>query len=286
MKKKANTNRSKRKIIWRIVNAFALALLVATFSISGQIIYEYKRYRPFYVSGDSMYPFFNKDATRTNMETGITETSHDGDWGDYDNPAYSYVCDYGLLDDKDGFMGRISRFDIVMAYFDDDYSLSDGALINGYAHAPKIKRLYGFPGESLYFDDKGDLFLKEKSATVYRLFPQDPSIVDDGHIQETSIGARFATKENPVILGEDEYFLVGDNRRMGKSNDCREKGPIGRKHNLDSRYPSGSFFIRGRVAAITGKASIEVKYDEDGRKEIKDRLIYSSLSFPWTIKEL
>ena len=286
MKKKTNVYRSKRKIVWRIVNAFALALLVLTFSISGQIIYEYKRYRPFYVSGDSMYPFFNKDATRTNVETGVTETSHDGDWGDYDNPAYSYVCDYGLLDDKDGFKERLSRFDVVMAYFDDDYSLSEGGLISGYAHAPKIKRLYGFPGESLYFDDTGSLFLKEKDETEYRYLPQMQCVVDDGHLLETTIGARYATKDNPVVLGEDEYFLVGDNRRVGKSNDCREKGPIGRKHNENSHYPSGSFFIRGRVVALTGKASIEVKYDEKGNKEIKDRLIYSSLLFPWAIQEL
>ncbi len=276
---------SKRKIVRRIVNGLALLLLVATLSTAGQLIYEYNRYRSFFVSGDSMYPFFNGEATRTNLETGEVEKNVDGSWGDYDEDGYSYVCDYGLLDDKDGFIDRLERFDIVMSYFDDDYSLETHSLINDETHAPKIKRLYGFPGESLYFSKEGKLYIKGKEESDYRYYAQNELIEKDGYLSQTTSYAKYATESNPVTLGEDEYFLVGDNRRIGRSNDSRFRGPIGRSHNLNPDYPSGSFFLRGKIVAITGKVNLVIKY-VDGKKTAENKLIYSSLLFPWSIVEL
>ena len=287
-KRRMKGKKSYKKIFLRIVDVFLMGLLIATLSTSGQIVYEYNRYRSFFVSGDSMYPFLNFGATRIDKKTGILEDSslHDGDWGDYDNPAYTYTCDYGLLDDTEGFLQRIHRFDIVVSYFDSDYSLSNGALKDDLSHAAKIKRIYGFPGESLYFDENGAFFLKEKGASDFQEIPQDPCIVQDGHLPETNEGGPYAKKENPVTLKEDEYFVVGDNRRAGKSKDSRSEGPLGHMHYEDSSYPSGSFYIRGKIVAITGMASLEVKYNEEGRKTIEHHLIYSSLRFPWAIKEL
>lgn len=273
---------NKRKIFRKTINAVALSLLTLTLSASAQIVYEYNRYRPFFVSGDSMYPFFNKDATRKNLSTGEETKNEDGSWGDYDEANYSYVCDYGLLDEKDGFIDGLERFDIVMAYFDDDYSLSSGEFIS----SPKIKRLYGLPGESLYFSSIGELYVKEKGMNEYRYIRQNEYIEEDGHLEETTVGAKYATENNPVTLGENEYFLVGDNRRVNRSNDSRFKGPIGRAHNNDERYPSGSSFIKGKIVAITGKASLEVKYNDEGKKVSDSHLIYSSLLFPWAIKEI
>lgn len=282
------SKKSHKKIVARVIDAFLMSLLLVTLSISGQIVYEYNRYRPFLVSGDSMYPFLNYDATRKEIATGTLEdkSSHDGDWGDYDNPAYSYTCDYGLLDDKDGFLNRISRFDIVVTYFDSDYSLEEQGLKSSLSHSPKIKRIYGFPGESLYFDKNGSFFLKENGASEFKEIPQHQSIVDDGHLKETNDGGDYGTEESPITLNEEEYFVVGDNRRVGKSRDSRSEGPIGRMHQSDSRYPSGSFYLRGKIVAITGKASLEVKYNAEGEKTIDYSLVYSSLLFPWAIKEL
>lgn len=276
---------SKNKIVRTIINGVALLLLVATFSAAGQLVYEYNRYKPFFVSGDSMYPFFNSNATRTNLETGEEEKNESGTWGDYNEAGYSYICDYGLLDDKDGFIDRLERFDIVMSYFDDDYSLEKGALYDDDAHAPKIKRLYAFPGESLYFTDEGELYIKRKGESEYRYFEQNELIERDGHLSETAHNAKYGTESNPVTLGDDEYFLVGDNRRSGRSSDSRFRGPIGRNHNLDSSYPSGSFFLRGKIVAITGKAKLTIKY-ENGKKTAESSLIYSSLYLPWNIIEL
>lgn len=286
--KRMKGKKSYKKFILKIADVFLMGLLIVTLSISGQIVYEYNRYRSFFVSGDSMYPFLNYDATRTDKKTGTLEDSnhHDGDWGDYDNPAYSYTCDYGLLDDKDGFLKRIHRFDIVVSYFDSDYSLPDQALKDDLSHTAKIKRIYGFPGESLYFDENGSFFLKENGADDFQEIPQNPAIVQDGHLAETNEGGPYAKKDNPVTLKEDEFFVVGDNRRVGKSKDSRSEGPLGRMHYENPSYPSGSFYIRGRIVAITGMASLEVKYNEEGKKTIEHRLIYSSLRFPWAIKEL
>ncbi len=275
----------KRKIIREIVNGIALLLLVLTLSAASQLVYEYNRYRPFFVSGDSMYPFFNSEAIRVNLATGEKESHSDGNWGDYNEAGYSYICDYGLLDDKDGFIDRLERFDIVMSYFDDDYSLEDGTLYSGDNHAPKIKRLYAFPGESLYFTDEGKLYIKEKGEKEYRYFAQNELIEQDGHLAETSLNAKYGSESNPVTLGDDEYFLVGDNRRSGKSNDSRFRGPIGRSHNLNPSYPSGSYFLRGKIIALTGKINLTIKY-VNGKKVAESKLIYSSLLFPWDIKQI
>ena len=276
---------SKRKIVGDIVNGAALLLLIATSSIASQLVYEYNRYSPFFVSGDSMYPFFNASATRTNLSTGEKENNIDGSWGDYDEAGYSYTCDYGLLDCKDGFINRLERFDIVMSYFDDDYSLAGGALFDDDSHAAKIKRLYGFPGESLYFTDEGKLYIKEKGENEYRYFAQEQLLEQDGHLAETTFNVKYGSEENPVMLGEDEYFLVGDNRRSGRSNDSRYRGPIGRAHNLNPSYPSGSYFLRGKIIALTGKADLTIKY-ENGKKVAESKLIYSSLLLPWDIKQI
>lgn len=278
----------KKKKVWKAVNVVLNALLICTLSVASQLIYNYNRYRSFFVIGDSMYPFFNGESTRTNLETGAVETkdTHNGDWGNYDDTHYSYTCDYGLLDDRDDFLTRTNRFDVVVAYFDNDYSLETSSLKDTNSHGAKIKRLYAFPGESLYFDEEGRFFLKEVGKNDYEEIPQNESIVKDGHLKETTIDAKYATKEHPTTLKEGEYFVVGDNRRVGKSNDSRQQGPIGRMHFENDRYPFGSFYLRGRIVAITGKARIDVKYDEDGTKSISSTPILSSFYFPWEIKEL
>lgn len=285
--KKSKSSRYKRNIT-KCLDILIAILLVIFFSLGGQLLYQYTRYRSFYVSGDSMYPFLNYEATRTNKNTGIIENknSHDGDWGNYDNCDYAYTCDYGLLDDKDGFLNRIKRFDIVVTYFDSDYSLDNNDLISDSSHEAKIKRIYAFPGESLYFDDDGSFFLKENDNNEFKKIEQNSVIVNDGHLADTNTNSIYATKENPVFLKEGEYFVVGDNRRPGKSRDSRIEGPIGSKHFINENYPMGSYYIRGKVVAILGKTSLEINIDDNGNKIIQNHLVYSSLYFPWAIKEL
>ena len=94
--------------------------------------------------------------------------------------------------------GEIKRYDIVVA----DY------IVNGEKIDRLIKRVYGLPGESI----------KCENGTLYI---NDHKIEDDYATNQTS-------DFDEVKLGEDEYFLLGDNRKVSK--DSRIIGPISRKN--------------------------------------------------------
>ena len=68
-----------------------------------------------------------------------------------------------------------------------------------------IKRIIGLPGETVRIDDDGTIYI-------------------NGEALEESYGygeTRPESLREPVLLGEDEYFVLGDNREV----------------SLDSRYP-------------------------------------------------
>lgn len=68
-----------------------------------------------------------------------------------------------------------------------------------------IKRIIGMPGETVYIDDDGNIYI-------------DGVILEEDYGKEVTEDPGRAYE--PVVLGEDEYFVMGDNRN--NSSDSRD----------------------------------------------------------------
>lgn len=86
-----------------------------------------------------------------------------------------------------------------------------------------IKRIIGLPGETVQVKD-GEVYVNGK-------------LLGENYGAEVMESAGIA--EEPIVLGEDEYFLLGDNRN----------------HSSDSRDPSVGIVSRDR---LMGKAWIRI----------------------------
>lgn len=86
-----------------------------------------------------------------------------------------------------------------------------------------IKRIIGMPGETVQIDESGNIYI-------------------DGELLEESYGREVIQNpgraSDPVWLGEDEYFVMGDNRN--NSSDSRDPS-VGNIHRRDI---IGRAFIR------------------------------------------
>lgn len=290
--------RKKHSVLSILFRILWITVFVVAIAASTQIIYDYTRYDNFWVSGDSMYPTLNKDAT-SNRYPGKT---NDGTWGNFtgrgDMDEVNYVCDYGLSDFKEGFQDNLKRFDIVVAHYDSTYNPYTGL----FSEDAVIKRLIGLPGESLYFDLDGTLHVKMVGSSEYVVVDQPSLIVNDvdaaGNrtISQTAsastIGgitgsqgptAFYGSPEHHADIGENEYYVLGDNRRKGASDDSRKYGPLGIKRRTDSRYPTGRDLISGEAIAITGKRKVVFKI---GVSDPSTSMVLGSTLMPWAVRYL
>ena len=92
-----------------------------------------------------------------------------------------------------------------------------------------IKRIIGLPGETVQIKGK-DIYIDEEK--LEENFGKDP-ITEPG------------MAEDPIKLGEDEFFVLGDNRTVSEDSRYEEVGPV-KRENIEGRavlriYPLSEF---------------------------------------------
>jgi len=121
--------------------------------------------------------------------------------------------EFGFSNVFSTFVSNPDRFEVVVAYYEPTDKLW-------------VKRVIGLPGEKVeYKDDK--LYINDEH--VEEVFFDDiyvNNITNDGAVN-------FTSDFGPYYLGNDEYFLMGDNRQVSK--DSRMVGPF-KKEAIVSKY--------------------------------------------------
>ena len=96
-----------------------------------------------------------------------------------------------------------------------------------------IKRVIGLPGDMIHLKDGMVYINDEKIASEYdfetypdgtKQYKRWESDMEDGFYFYTTMDGETVSDEATYICGENQYFLMGDNRQH--SADCRLIGPI------------------------------------------------------------
>ena len=233
--------KKKLRVVRLIVDCVLVVFFTGVIAVSSNIIYLSTEYgSSFYVNGVSMYPTLNRYALRT--ENGKTRYLT---WNDGQNLSGDIV-DWGWskMGSKD-WKSDLKRYDILVTYYKEDVkSYIDGKLILTKLASLKVKRLIAFPGETVTFEHNENNYAWGRT-TVTKLDGTQEVLKE---LYTVNDFPKIEGHEYPEpkhygkwTLGEDEYFLMGDNRGADFSMDSRNEGGI------------PSYLIQGKCYLITSK---------------------------------
>ncbi len=118
-------------------------------------------------------------------------------------------------------LGDPKRFDVIIFNYDENTTY--------------VKRIIGLPGETVRIDEKGDIYINEKP-------------IIDNYGKEKIYENNRGRASQPVKLGEDEYFVLGDNRNGSTDSRWASVGNVSREDIVGKAifriYPFSGF---GRV---------------------------------------
>ena len=233
---------------------FYLALAVSII-VASCYIFKQKYYQPIIVDGVSMQP---------TLAGGISNKNIDG-------KSYSLRYTYGLADIHPHSVNNFKRFDVIVTYYPKSWGTDEHY---------KIKRVWGFPGEaiSLRFDSETKTFTftatKDGKTEKYVSTAEDTytttfefertenkkKIYTKSTMTYTSV--RFDLKKKSfnvnaitrrtfdnLILGKNEYFVMGDN--WHESTDCYDR--MSKSDKLTRNY------LQGRVLYVSAYVSLSSK---------------------------
>ena len=129
----------------------------------------------------------------------------------------------------DSMKPTLSSGDVIYAqkistYFNSykrgDIVILDGHDMEGYnGKEYLVKRIVGLPGETVKIED-GNVYIKPADSNEFYLLQEN--YLPEG--TKTSMMDDAKKKGNEIVLGENEYYCLGDNRPV--SNDSRNLGPF------------------------------------------------------------
>ena len=205
-----------------IISISCILVIAISLSLTGIFLFQSLYYDPFWVSGQSMYPTLNKEAKYTDGTLVGERHSPIFEEGEYD-------VDYGFMATSKKAINKIKRFDIVV--------FEAGNELVSY----NIKRIIALPGETFYIVSSSDatngsLYIKNGDSFDLVNQPLSSELV--------SAGLYPSTYTTPTTLGENEYFVMGDNRIRDNSYDSRLSGPVKKES------------ILGVAKGLNGKATL------------------------------